>query len=331
MKQGRGALFQVPAGGGEPVEIPLPFSASMRVFGFLPRESALLMRGADGIDATAAAGGGTDLWIVPVPGTPRRVGLRANSAAVSPDGERLAFFRGTNLCLARLDGSALRDLLSVPSPGAHVDSLVAGWAAPALRLGWPGRPGALDLGGSGGGRAAPAALARADGGLDARRALLRVSSAGSVVGEERHLGGSRAGPAALVAARPHAIDLRAHQLRGRRAEPRREAALRLRGDPERRVAPLRRRRAGGFESVLGGVSALYADVSRDGEWLAWVSYPEGTLWRARADGSERRQLTSPPLTAHLPRWSPDGRAIVFVGAAAGERGRVPAAGDVRGR
>ena len=52
-----------------------------------------------------------------------------------------------------------------------------------------------------------------------------------------------------------------------------------------------------------------------------MSYPEGTLWRARADGSERRQLTSPPLTAHLPRWSPDGRAIVFVGAAAGERGQ----------
>ena len=58
-----------------------------------------------------------DLWIVPVPGTPRRVGLRAGAAAVSPDGERLAFFRGTSLCLARLDGSELRELLSVrPAP-----------------------------------------------------------------------------------------------------------------------------------------------------------------------------------------------------------------------
>jgi hypothetical protein len=67
-----------------------------------------------------------------------------------------------------------------------------------------------------------------------------------------------------------------------------------------------------FAPVLGGESAFYAEPSPDGRWLAWVRYPEGTLWRSRPDGSERLQLTSTPMEAHLPRWSPDGKRLVFV-------------------
>ena len=51
------------------------------------------------------------------------------------------------------------------------------------------------------------------------------------------------------------------------------------------------------------------DSRRDGGWIAYVSYPEGTLWRSRADGSDRLQLTNPPMFAVLPRWSPDGTQI----------------------
>ena len=40
-------------------------------------------------------------------------------------------------------------------------------------------------------------------------------------------------------------------------------------------------------------------------------YPEGTLWRCKVGGSERMQLTFPPLRAVLPRWSPDGKQIAF--------------------
>ena len=61
-----------------------------------------------------------------------------------------------------------------------------------------------------------------------------------------------------------------------------------------------------FLPALGGESAFYAEPSPDGRWLAWARYPDGTLWRSRPDGSERMQLTSAPLEAHLPRWSPDG-------------------------
>jgi Tol biopolymer transport system component len=67
-------------------------------------------------------------------------------------------------------------------------------------------------------------------------------------------------------------------------------------------------KSGQFVPFLGGISAEYFDVSKDGQWVAYVSYPEGTLWRSRADGSERLQLTFPPQFATVPHWSPDGKA-----------------------
>lgn len=62
---------------------------------------------------------------------------------------------------------------------------------------------------------------------------------------------------------------------------------------------------------LSGISAEYVDFSRDGQWVAYVSYREGTLWRSKVDGSERMQLTYPPMYPVLPRWSPDGKNIIF--------------------
>jgi Tol biopolymer transport system component len=67
-----------------------------------------------------------------------------------------------------------------------------------------------------------------------------------------------------------------------------------------------------FVPFLGGLSAVYVEFSRDGRWITYVSYPDQTLWRSRSDGSERLQLTFPPDTTYLPRWSPDGRRIAYV-------------------
>ena len=45
--------------------------------------------------------------------------------------------------------------------------------------------------------------------------------------------------------------------------------------------------------------------------MAYVSYPEGILWKANLDGSNPVQLTDPPMYPKVIRWSPDGTQIVF--------------------
>jgi eukaryotic-like serine/threonine-protein kinase len=62
---------------------------------------------------------------------------------------------------------------------------------------------------------------------------------------------------------------------------------------------------------MGGISADWMEVSRDGKQVAYVSYPQGDLWRSNLDGTERVQLTFAPLKPVLPRWSPDGQMILF--------------------
>lgn len=67
-----------------------------------------------------------------------------------------------------------------------------------------------------------------------------------------------------------------------------------------------------FGPVLSGVSATDLDYSPDGNWVVYVSVPDGALWRSKADGTEKLQLTSAPERAALPRWSPTGDRIAYV-------------------
>jgi Tol biopolymer transport system component/predicted Ser/Thr protein kinase len=66
-----------------------------------------------------------------------------------------------------------------------------------------------------------------------------------------------------------------------------------------------------FVPVVEGISASEVDFSRDGHWITYVDSTKRNLWRSKADGSERLQLTSPPLFASEPRWSPNGKQIIF--------------------
>jgi hypothetical protein len=78
-----------------------------------------------------------------------------------------------------------------------------------------------------------------------------------------------------------------------------------------------------FLPFLGGISAGCVSFSRDGRFIAYVSWPEGILWKANRDGTNRVQLTDRPMQAFMPRWSPDGTRILFDGLAFQEIQRRP--------
>jgi eukaryotic-like serine/threonine-protein kinase len=73
-----------------------------------------------------------------------------------------------------------------------------------------------------------------------------------------------------------------------------------------------------FVPFLAGLSAEGLDLSRDGKWVTYIDYPHATLWRSSVDGQHRLQLTAPPMHAGLPRWSPDGEWIAFMGSYPGK-------------
>jgi Tol biopolymer transport system component len=62
-------------------------------------------------------------------------------------------------------------------------------------------------------------------------------------------------------------------------------------------------------------SAFGPSTSRDGRWIAYVEVrgKESILWRSRPDGSDRLQLSEPPLFVRGARWSADGKQIDFMG------------------
>ncbi len=73
-------------------------------------------------------------------------------------------------------------------------------------------------------------------------------------------------------------------------------------------------KSGQFLPYLEGASSSDLSFSHDGQSLAYVAYPDGILWRSRVDGTQKLQLTSTvPMYTNMPRWSPDGKQIVFFG------------------
>ncbi len=59
-------------------------------------------------------------------------------------------------------------------------------------------------------------------------------------------------------------------------------------------------------------SAAFASYSHDGRWVAWLNASDGSLWRSRLDGTERIELTTPPMRIFSMRWSPDDARLALM-------------------
>ena len=70
-------------------------------------------------------------------------------------------------------------------------------------------------------------------------------------------------------------------------------------------------KANEFVPFLSCISAFNPTFSRDGNWVAYTSYPDHSLWRSRPDGSDRLQLTYPPTQVYYAFISPDGKRVAY--------------------
>jgi eukaryotic-like serine/threonine-protein kinase len=286
--------------------VPSPWIA-----GIAPDNSSLLV----------SAGGYEDglypLWLIPVPaGEPRRLGTIAGSdEAFLPDG-RILFVNYRDLYAAEKDGSNPRMLASmdgyIQDPGASADGknvtatlYTRGWASSTL----------VEIGADGAGLRT---ILSSD--KDGRPCCGRWSPDGRyLVYGTAHRQGSDL----------WALPMQTGFLRRVRtpirltAGPLEYSGAGLSRDGKQIFAIGTKRRgelvrydvqSQQFLPFLGGISAIAATFSRDGKWVAYTSYPDHTLWRSRTDGTERTQLTYPPMKVQDPFIAPDGNKVAFTSA-----------------
>ena len=317
---GASALAQVSTSGGETTLVRTPFP-NVALWDIAPDHSQLLVSSFSGSEPEYP------LWTLPLPaGTPRRVGdIVGRDASWSPDQQHIVYAHGTDLYVAKSDGTDARKLATVPgrlcwprwSPngkivrftvvdpaqtssiwevaaeGNHLHLLLEGWNKPAAECcgNWTADGKYYIFQSKRNGAASIWALREG-------AAILRKQAADPVL--------LTAGPINYFSPVP--------SLDGKK--------LFVVGDQPRGELMRYDMKTGQFVPYLSGISADGVSFSSDGKWVAYVAFPEGTLWRMRADGSERLQLTFSPLLAFLPYWSPDGQRIAFMATEPGKSWQV---------
>jgi Tol biopolymer transport system component len=77
-----------------------------------------------------------------------------------------------------------------------------------------------------------------------------------------------------------------------------------------------------FKQVLPGIAGAFLDYSPSGAWVAYSTTADLCLWISKADGTSARQLTFPPESVQLSRWSPDGTRVAFMKSRPGHPWRI---------
>ncbi len=294
---------EMPTAGGESRIIAMPSAHAVPLV-LSPDGSSLLAVDGQGVPPSGP------LWSVPVTGgSPRRLGdLSGETGSWSPDGRMIAYAKHNELFLADASGTGSRKIFSVEG---DINSIV--WSPDGERL-------RLESSQTVG-----------------QHEFWEVSTTGS--NQRRLLAGWHVPPdeccgrwtadgeyfvfqsknqiwalpvADFLHRSPAPIQLTSSPMSLSTPIPGKDGKrLYVVGDVHRGELMRYDAKTHQFSPFLAAISAEYAAFSRDGQWVAYVTYPEGTLWRSKVDGSERMQLTYPPMYPMLPRWSPDGKTILF--------------------
>jgi Tol biopolymer transport system component/DNA-binding winged helix-turn-helix (wHTH) protein len=304
-------VSQVSVAGGEASTLPTPF-ANVLIDGVTPNGSALVVRSFQG------TGNGLETWSLPLPsGPPRRMGdLRADSVAWSPDGNQVVFSQDRDIYVAKSDISELRKL-------ATADAMVF-----RVRFSPDGHRLRFDLADDPGSSSSSIwEMARDGSGLrpllpgwnsvpreccgnwtpDGRYFLFQSFRDG------RNSLWALAEKSSWLRGTPQPVQLTNGPLDFASPLPSKDGKRIFAIGSQPRCELVRYDGKSTFVPFLEGKSVSDLAFSPDGKWVAYVSVPENQLWRSRLDGSERLQLTPEEMSAGLPRWSPDGKQIVFMG------------------
>ena len=310
-------LYQAAAVGGDAVAIPnTPDMSPVDISA--DRSQLLVLRGRFMLSEGA-------LWTLPtLGGAARRLGgLTADDAAWSPAGDQLAYTTGGDLYLAKPDGSESRKLAAIGGAG-----LFLRWSPDAARIRftlitgtdrnvntiWEIRADGKNLHAVLPGWTNPGSECCGNWTADGKYFVFESGHGGTA-----NIWAIREGtslfrrishdPVQLTSGPTNtfspAVDPSGRRLFVQTMQPRGEL---VRFDAKSRE----------FRPFLSGIQASAVSFSKDGKWSAYVTFPDGYLWRCRVDGSERLQLSFAPQAAYMPRWSPDGRQIAFMASSPGK-------------
>ncbi len=315
---GHWSLAQASALGGETVIISAPFDLP-QLADISPNRSELLVANFTGSETDAP------LWVLSIPaGTPRRLGnLIGHDGTWSPDGKRLAYANGNHLNVARANGSGSHTLVTAPSPplwirwspdGKVLRFTLADRSLAALLLPHASASSLWEISADGkdfhrllqGWNNPPAECCgnwTPDGKYFVFQSNRNAKTDIWAIREKGFL---------LRPADREPVRVTAGQIDSRTPVPSVDGTkLFVTGALAQGELSTFDPKSQQFVPFLSGISVKDVSFSADRKWIAYIAYPQGTLWRSKLDGQDRLQLTFAPMQATMPRWSPDGIQIAF--------------------